>query len=187
MSVFSRKFKFAASAALLGCFAALSACGPNGQNQAEGEILPNDFGKAAVQMGVKACAPLFSVLGQTLIANSEYSAKLIPDKNNADAHGLTGLVGQYYPGDEGKSKGAGIIYAAPLQNGCEGMLVRTLLIQHSCADIAAKQLPQGAKRQEDLAQTPLFALPDGGYVMMVPASEQSCVVTLAMNLRSKAE
>jgi len=164
----------------------LAACSPESQPKAKGQVLPNEFGKVATQMGVKTCGPLVSVLGETLVANSaHYSAKLIPDKDNSDQYGLTAIVGQTYANDKETTKGAGALYAAPVNGACEGMLVRSLLIAKPCADIVQQQLPKGTQRQDDLAQTAVFAMPEGGYVMMFPASDTSCVVTLSMTLREK--
>jgi|GEM_PF-1828623 len=164
----------------------LAGCSPEPQSKAKGQILPNEFGKVATQMGVETCAPLVSVLGQTLIANSAvYSAKLIPDKDNSDKHGLTAIVGQTYVTNKEQTKGAGALYAAPVNGACEGMLVRTLLIPKPCADIVQQQLPKGTQRQDDLAQTAVYAMPEGGYVMMFAATPASCVVTMSMTLRDK--
>ncbi|KAA6205494.1 MAG: hypothetical protein DU429_06640 [Candidatus Tokpelaia sp.] len=172
----------AAAAALL----VLAGCSPEPQNKAEAQVLPNEFGQTATQMGIKTCAPLVSVLGQTLIANSAvYSAKLIPDKDNSDQHGLTAIVGQTYVAGKEQTKGAAALYAAPVNGACEGILVRTLLIPKTCADIVQQQLPKGTQRQDDLAQTAVYAMPEGGYVMMFAATPASCVVTMSMTLRDK--
>lgn len=146
------------------------------------KVLNNPFGQQAEQMGVKNCAALFSVLGETLAVNSQYSAQMIWHQKEADRHAVQSLVGQVYSTDNNISKGAGAVFAAPVNGGCEGMMVRTVLAPQSCTDIVKDQLPKGAERQNDLTETAVFRLPDKGYVMMIPASTASCVVVTALNL-----
>lgn len=184
-TAFFRKISRAAPAVIVIMAAALtSACSQEKQSK-DSAALPNEFGKAAAQMQVKTCAALFSVLGQTLTVNSQYSAKLIPDKTDSNAHGLTAIVGQIYGKDGAETKGMGTLFAAPVNGRCEGLLVRTLLMRQACAEVAAARLPQGTKRQDDLAQTAVFAMPDGGTITMLPASADSCIVTMTMNLQDK--
>lgn len=177
-----KKTHFLLYSAILAAFM-LAGCVPFWQKKEAKPVLPNEFGKAALQMGIKTCAPLFSVMGQTLTANSRYSAKIIPDNRNSDIFGVTAIVGQTYGEGAELSKGTGSIYAAPVNGVCEGVLVRTLLMPQTCAEAARKNLPQGTQRQDDLMQTAVLSMPEGGTVTMIPAENAGCIVTMIMNLR----
>ncbi|AQS41660.1 MAG: Hypothetical protein BHV28_09640 [Candidatus Tokpelaia hoelldobleri] len=146
------------------------------------KVLNNLFGQQAEQMGMKRCAALFSVLGETLTANSQYSAQIISTPKAANRHTIQSLVGQIYNVNNKISKGASTVFAAPVDGGCEGMMIRTVLTPQSCTEVVKDQLPKGVERQNDLAETALFRLPGSGYVMLMPASASSCVVVTALNL-----
>ncbi|MHC5307810.1 hypothetical protein [Bartonella sp. LJL80] len=143
-------------------------------------FVENTFGEQAKKIGAAKCAALFSNLGQTATQGAQFQAATSWDSKKPDERSLSATIGQIY-GDN-TTKGAGFVFTAPVENGCEGNMVRTVITQTSCSQLAQEQLPQGSKRMDDLGGVALFNLPNVGQVIMIPASQTSCVVVTSINL-----
>ncbi|UXN03921.1 hypothetical protein [Bartonella sp. HY406] len=145
-------------------------------------MINNEFAKQAQEIGAKKCAALFSNLGDAVISGSTYDAIYIGSQQGADENPIGALIGQVYTSTNGR--GTGVVFAAPTPNGCAGVLTRTILQMQSCGEIA-QQLPAGSERLKDLTATAVFKLPNNFNVMLMPASETSCVIVTSLNLTDK--
>ncbi|UXM94715.1 hypothetical protein N5853_11515 [Bartonella sp. HY329] len=145
-------------------------------------LINNEFAKQAQDVGAKKCAALFSNLGDAVISGSTYDAIYTGSQQSADENPIGALIGQVYTSTNGR--GTGVVFAAPTANGCAGVLTRTILQMQSCGEIA-QQLPAGSERLKDLTATAVFKLPNNFSVMLMPASETSCVIVTSLNLSEK--
>lgn len=167
-----------------------SAANPTGASQpstadnasSNSTVLNNAFGQEATKIGAKKCAALFSNMGENLVSGSSFDMIASGTEQAGDENPISAITGQVYTSNNGR--GSGVVFASPLGNGCAGMLTRTILQMQSCAEIA-QQLPAGSERLKDLAATAAFHLPNNFNVLLMPASETSCIIISTINLTDK--
>lgn len=134
------------------------------------------FTASATNAGVKSCAAIYGGLGKALTEGTQFMVQNQMSKAEPDHHALQGLVGMTFAGSQDvgyRGPAAGIVFAAPVAQGCEGTMVRVVPFQQSCQDASAL-LPKGSQSEHVLAGLPVFALPGGGQAMLMP-SGQGCI------------
>jgi len=143
--------------------------------QAAGQDV-DPFTANAVNAGAKSCATIYGGLGKALTYGTQFMVQNQMGKLDPDRHALQGLVGMTFNGSqdaEYRGPAAGIVFAAPVAQGCEGTMVRIVPFQQSCQDASAL-LPKGSQSEHLLAGLPVYSLPGGGQAMLMP-SGQSCI------------
>ncbi|WP_292198990.1 hypothetical protein, partial [Mesorhizobium sp.] len=139
----------------------------------------NPFQAHVAQAGVRTCANLFATLGQALTAGSTYAVQTQWDKTSPDTHAVQALAGMSYNLPDYKTEAAGIVYASPLGQTCEGGFVRVAPFQRSCQEVAGT-LPKGSLLADNLSNTMLFNLANnGGQALLVPVGNTCIVVSVA--------
>lgn len=126
--------------------------------------------------GAKACAAVYGALGKALTDGTQFMVQTQSGKTDPDHHALQGLAGMSFKGsqDGGYSgPAAGLVFVAPVAQGCEGNMVRVVPFQQSC-EAATALLPKGSQPLQPLSGVPVFELPAGGQAMLLPAG-QGCV------------
>jgi len=152
------------------------------QAQAQAEKKPADqaqqtpFDDHARQAGIKACKDVFSTLGAVMAADSSYRTATFWNQKEADKHATASLAGLEFSHPDLKGKGAGVIYAAPVGKGCEGLSVRIVPVPGTCPDFVAT-LQDGVAQREDLSGVELLILKSGARVMALPAGSTCLAVT----------
>lgn len=146
---------------------------------AEGSANKNPFQAHVAQAGVRTCASLFATLGEALTAGSTYAVQTQWDKTSPDTHAVQAVAGMSYNLPDYKTQAAGIVYASPLGQICEGGFVRVAPFQHSCQEVAGT-LPKGSQLADNLSNTMLFNLANnGGQALLVPTGNTCIVVSVA--------
>lgn len=134
------------------------------------------FRSHAGQAGLGQCANLYQQLGQGLTAGASYAVNTQWDRSAPNAHAVQGLVGMSYDVKDYKAQAAGVVFASPVGQKCEGNLVRVAPIQKSCAEVA-RTLPGGSALFQNLSGTPLYNLGGNrGEALLVPSGNNTCVV-----------
>lgn len=138
------------------------------------------FAQHTRNAGVQTCRPLFVALGGALTAGSKYSVQTQWDKTQPNAHSLQALVGLSYQGQQYTGAAAGVVFAGPHGNSCEGDMVRVTPLPQTCASVAAA-LPKGSAAGADLSGVSLYSLPNGqGQVLLVPSGNACVVVSVGL-------
>ncbi|TIQ34241.1 MAG: hypothetical protein E5X48_19230 [Mesorhizobium sp.] len=139
----------------------------------------NPFQAHVTQAGVRTCANLFATLGQVLTAGSTYAVQTQWDKSSPDTHALQAVAGMSYDLPDYKTQAAGVVFASPVGQTCEGGFVRIAPFQKSCQEVA-QTLPKGSVATDNLANTVLFNLANGGgQALLVPTGNTCIVVSVA--------
>lgn len=144
---------------------------------AAGAISPGArvFSEQASKLGAQKCARLYSVLGDLVSQGADYAVRTETNKQAADAHHIQGAVGMTYNLPDLKGQAAGLVFAAPVANGCEGHFVRIAPFQKPCQQVV-KDLPAGSVAAADLSGVPVYQLGGGQGQALMIASGASCVV-----------
>lgn len=141
---------------------------------------PDTFKSEAGKLGAKKCANLFSGMGQAVTNGSTFAVRTETNKKAPDNHAVQGVVGMAYNLPELKGQAAGIMFAAPVGQGCEGQLVRVAPFQKSCQDVVGL-LPAGSVPSQSLSGVPTYQLGGNQGQALLIASGKSCVVvTIAL-------
>ncbi|RAZ92941.1 hypothetical protein DPM33_03575 [Mesorhizobium hawassense] len=131
------------------------------------------------QAGVHTCANLFATLGQALTAGSTYAVQTQWDKTSPDTHAVQAVAGMSYDLPDYKTQAAGVVFASPVGQTCEGGFVRVAPFQRSCQEVATT-LPNGSLLADNLSNTMLFNLANnGGQALLVPTGNTCIVVSVA--------
>ncbi|TPI38493.1 hypothetical protein FJW07_14650 [Mesorhizobium sp. B3-1-9] len=139
----------------------------------------NPFQAHVAQAGVRTCANLFTTLGQALTAGSTYAVQTQWDKTSPDAHAVQAVAGMSYDLPDYKTQAAGVVFASPVGQTCEGGFVRVAPFQRSCQEVAGT-LPKGSLLADNLSKTMLFNLANnGGQALLVPTGNTCVVVSVA--------
>lgn len=139
----------------------------------------NPFQAHVSQAGLRTCANLFATLGQALTAGSTYAIQTQWDNGSPDTHAVQAVAGMSYDLPDYKTQAAGVVFASPVGQTCEGGFVRVAPFQHSCQDVAAT-LPKGSLLADNLSNTMLFNLANnGGQALLVPTGNTCIVVSVA--------
>lgn len=170
----------------LGRFVAETA---SAQSQAPAESKPAEnkaaaapetpFQKHANQAGVRTCAKVFDALGQALTLGSTYTEQTQWNTSSPDTHPVQAIAGMTYDLPDYKAQAAGVVFASPIGQGCEGGFVRVAPFQRTCQEIV-QTLPKGSVLADNLSNTMLFNLAnDGGQALLVPTGNACVVVSVA--------
>ncbi|MDX8531171.1 hypothetical protein RFM41_04975 [Mesorhizobium sp. VK25A] len=139
----------------------------------------NPFQAHVAQAGLRTCANLFATLGKALTAGSTYAVQTQWDKTSPDAHAVQALAGMSYNLPDYKTQAAGVVFASPVGQTCEGGFVRVAPFQRSCQEVAGT-LPKGSLLADNLSNTMLFNLANnGGQALLVPTGNTCIVVSVA--------
>ncbi|TIS63379.1 MAG: hypothetical protein E5W93_03765 [Mesorhizobium sp.] len=139
----------------------------------------NPFQAHVAQAGVRTCANLFATLGQALTAGSTYAVQTQWDNTSPDTHALQAVAGMSYDLPDYKTQAAGVVFASPVGQTCEGGFVRVAPFQKSCQEVA-QTLPKGSVATDNLSNTMLFNLANnGGQALLVPTGNTCIVVSVA--------
>ncbi|WP_192248920.1 hypothetical protein [Mesorhizobium silamurunense] len=131
------------------------------------------------QAGLHTCANLFATLGQALTAGSTYAIQTQWDNTSPDTHAVQAVAGMSYDLPDYKTQAAGVVFASPVGQTCEGGFVRVAPFQKSCQEVA-QTLPKGSVAAENLSNTMLFNLANnGGQALLVPTGNTCIVVSVA--------
>lgn len=133
------------------------------------------YAEQASKLGAQKCAGLYSVLGDLVSQGANYAVRTETNKQAPDAHLITGAVGMTYDLPQLKGQAAGLIFAAPMANSCEGHFVRIAPFQKPCQQVV-KDLPAGSVAAADLSGVPVYQLGGGQGQALMIASGASCVV-----------
>lgn len=144
---------------------------------APGAVSPGTrvFAEQAGKLGAQKCARLYSVLGDLVSQGANYAVRTETNKQAPDAHLIQGAVGMTYNLPDMKGQAAGLVFASPVANGCEGHLVRIAPFQKPCQQVV-KDLPAGSVAAADLSGVPLYQLGGGQGQALMIATGASCVV-----------
>lgn len=133
------------------------------------------FSEQANKLGAQKCARLYSVLGDLVSQGADYAVRTETNKQAPDAHVVQGTIGMTYNLPDLKGKAAGLVFATPSANGCEGHFVRIAPFQKPCQQVV-KDLPAGSISATDLSGVPVYQLGGGQGQALMIASGASCVV-----------
>lgn len=137
------------------------------------------FQKHANQAGVRTCANVFAALGQALTVGSTYTEQTQWNTSSPDTHPVQAIAGMTYDLPDYKAQAAGVVFASPIGQGCEGGFVRVAPFQKACQEIV-QTLPKGSVLADNLSNTMLFNLAnDGGQALLVPTGNTCVVVSVA--------
>ena len=136
------------------------------------------FAEQAGKLGAQKCARLYSVLGDLVSQGADYAVRTETNKQAPDAHLVQGAVGMTYNLPDLKGQAAGLVFAAPVANGCEGHFVRIAPFQKPCEQVV-KDLPAGSVGAANLSGVPVYQLGGGqGQALMIPSGASCVVVTV---------
>lgn len=137
------------------------------------------FEKHASQAGVRTCAKVFAALGQALTLGTTYTEQTQWNTSSPDTHPVQAIAGMTYDLPDYKAQAAGVVFASPVGQGCEGGFVRVAPFQKTCQDIV-QTLPKGSVLADNLSNSMLFNLAnDGGQALLVPTGNSCVVVSVA--------
>jgi hypothetical protein len=137
------------------------------------------FEKHANQAGVRTCAKVFAALGQALTLGTTYTEQTQWNTSSPDTHPVQAIAGMTYDLPDYKAQAAGVVFASPIGEGCEGGFVRVAPFQRTCQEIV-QTLPKGSVLADNLSNTMLFNLAnDGGQALLVPTGNACVVVSVA--------
>jgi hypothetical protein len=162
--------------ALLAGVATAQSQTPAEKTPAKGET---PFHKHVSQAGIRSCANVFPALGQVLTLGSSYAVNTQWNSTSPDAHPVQAVTGMNYDMPDYKAQAAGIVFASPIGEGCEGNLVRVAPFQKTCEEVVGT-LPKGSVLAETLSGTPLYNLANNtGQALLVPTGSSCVVVSVA--------
>ncbi|MCZ0735090.1 hypothetical protein [Phreatobacter sp. AB_2022a] len=122
------------------------------------------------QAGIKTCGTVYPALGQLLTEGSQFMVQSSWNRAAPDAHSVLALVGMTY----GTAPAAGVVFASPSGNRCDGNLVRVVPFAEDC-NAATRRLPQGSSPAANLAGVAVYNLPAAGGQAMLLAAGTGCV------------
>ncbi|SDR60061.1 hypothetical protein SAMN05519103_06638 [Rhizobiales bacterium GAS113] len=134
------------------------------------------FDEHARQGKIATCANVFSVLGRGVVVDSSYTAQTQWAANAGDTHAVESLVALSGSGEHAAQRAAGVIFAAPVGQKCEGGLVRVTPTASSCEALGAELAKQNG-RSRTLGDLSVIDLPNGAQVMLVPFNNACIAVT----------
>ncbi|TWS94451.1 hypothetical protein [Reyranella sp. CPCC 100927] len=139
---------------------------------------PTVFDEHAKQGKIAKCANVFGGLGRLVAAGSAYSAKSTWNAEAGDAHSVQSVVAlsNVNPANPAQ-RAAGIVFAAPVGNACEGSLVRVTPTTDNCQVVAAELAKQNGQTGV-LGDMTLMTMPNGAQVMLVPLANACVAVSV---------
>jgi hypothetical protein len=137
------------------------------------------FDDSVKKASLRACAKTFVDLGKTAAANSDYMAMSQWNQTQPDSHAVQSLVGMNFKNQAGLSSGAGVVFASPIQGGCEGNMVRIVPAQQTCGVVAQSMGITNNQQIPSLSGVPVLTAKNGTRIMLVPAGNTCVIVTVA--------
>lgn len=148
------------------------------QQGVSAEATADPFLTHARQLGANSCAATYAGLGKWLTDGTQFMVQTQTATAEPDRHSLQGIVGMMFKSDEGYTgPAAGLVFAAPTGQGCEGSMVRVVPFPQTC-QAAASLLPQGSQAIQPLSGLPVYALSTGGQAMLVPAGSGCIAISI---------
>lgn len=148
--------------------------GGTGESAAPSEASP--FSTHAQEAGIRACAGLYDALGDSLTGGSRYSLRTAWSEETPDERPIEGLVGLSYEAPTYTGEAAGYVFAVPGGQSCTGAMVRVAPFQESCDDVPSR-LPPSSEPVEDFEALRIYALADGGHVLLLPVASGCAVIS----------
>jgi hypothetical protein len=149
-----------------------------------GEDTANPFVAHAQEAGLSRCEAVLPVLGDILTAGTTYDVQTQWDQERPDERSVQSLVGIDYQGSDSAGAGAGIVFAMPSAQGCDGVAVRVVPLPESCEE-APRGLQPGSTLRGTLRGTPVYDLPEQtGQVMLIGQGE-GCVAVTVVNASAR--
>lgn len=146
---------------------------------AESAAASDPFLAQASKAGAKACAATYANLGKVLTNGTQFMVQMQAAGHDADRHAIQGVVGMNFRSTKDYSgPAAGIVFAAPTAQGCEGSMVRVVPFPQNCEATAAL-LPQGSKPLQPLSGLAVYALAAGGQAILLPAGNGCVALSIA--------
>ncbi|MCO6181010.1 hypothetical protein [Ciceribacter sp. RN22] len=137
------------------------------------------FQEHIAQAGIRSCAQLFPVLGKALTLGSSYAVNTQWNDSSPNSHPVQAVAGMTYDMADYKGQAAGVVFASPVGDNCEGNLVRVAPFPKPCEEMAST-LPEGSSLAETLAGTPLYNLANNaGQALLIPTGASCVVVSVA--------
>lgn len=149
------------------------------------DLADTPFLQHAKQAGLKSCSTVFPALGELLTNGSQYGVQSFWNSEAPEEHSIHALAGMSYQTSSYTGTAAGIVFAAPMNSGCEGAMIRVAPFAKACADIPAA-LPQGSKLTNNLGQVAVFSLGSGGEALLLP-NGNSCVVISVLSASKQGD
>jgi hypothetical protein len=156
-----------------------------GQNPAQPGSETTPFENQAKQANLKACGKTFVDLGKAAAANGDYMAMSEWNESQADAHSIQSVIGMNFKNAQGLGNGASVVFAAPVQGGCEGNMVRIVPTPQNCGEVA-KGLGLQSNQVTSLSNVPVATTKSGARIMLLPAGNTCVIVTVARGIEAAA-
>lgn len=148
--------------------------------QAKSDVSTDPFSTATSKAGVMACAATYVGLGKALTEGTQFMVQTHTAKANVDRHGVQGVIGMTFQSStDGNYAGpaAGLVFATPTVQGCEGNAVRVVPFVQNC-EAATAFLPQDSQVMQPLSGLAVYSLPTGGHAMLVPAGTGCVAISI---------
>jgi hypothetical protein len=137
-------------------------------NNAAAQAQPESvFDEHARQGNIKTCAKVFGVLGRLVAADSPFTAQTQWDSTSGDSHAVESIVALNGGPGNPTQPAAGVVFAAPVGESCEGTLVRVTPTNSNCQAVAA-DLGKMNGKGASLGNLGVINMENGTQVMLVP-------------------
>jgi hypothetical protein len=143
---------------------------------AAAQLPPSVFDQHAAQGNIKTCAKVFGVLGRLAAADSQYTAQTQWDSNAGNDHSVQSLVALQGGAGNPAQQAAGVVFAAPIGQSCEGTLVRVTPTNNTCQAVAA-ELGKLPGKDGTLGNLNVMTMNNGMQIMLVPFGDGCVAVT----------
>lgn len=131
----------------------------------------------ARQADAKTCAGVYQTLGTVAVEGSQYATQAIWSKTEADNRAIQGMTGMTYSAGTYVGPAAGVVFASPTGEKCEGIMVRVVPFQQSCEAVTAL-LPRGSAASSKLSEVAIYNADPGLQVMLIPAGTGCTALTI---------
>jgi hypothetical protein len=132
----------------------------------------------ARQAEANTCAGVYHTLGTVAVEGSHYATQAIWSKTEADNRAIQGMTGMTYAAGTYVGPAAGVVFASPTGQKCEGIMVRVVPFQQSCEAVTAL-LPKGSAASSKLSDVAVYNAADPGLqVMLIPAGTGCTALTI---------
>ena len=126
--------------------------------------------------GVKSCLQIAKAVGQATMFGTEYAAASTWNSKQPDSRFNVSMIGQRLPASSGATNGISGVFSSPTSDGkCDAAAVQIIPTADACSKIQTQVLEKG-KLLGDLAGVPILQNAANAQVMLIPASNNSCVV-----------
>ncbi len=153
---------------------AQAAVGPTTVAAAQNE---SPFLVQARQADAKTCAGVYQTLGTVAVEGSQFATQAIWSKTEADNRAIQGMTGMTYNAGTYVGPAAGVVFASPTGEKCEGIMVRVVPFQQNCEAVTAL-LPKGSAASSKLSEVAIYNADPGLQVMLIPAGTGCTALTI---------